>query len=81
MKIGIIIPSPILSPTGGVKIQAEMWRDGFNMLGHEGILINAWEIRTGSRMMLLSLWDLEGLSDYGRNSFLGEPKNLRWLQS
>lgn len=43
MKIGIIIPSPILSPTGGVKIQAEMWRDGFNMLGHEGILINAWE--------------------------------------
>lgn len=43
MKIGIIIPSPILSPTGGVKIQAEMWRDGFNLLGHEGILINAWE--------------------------------------
>ena len=43
MKIGIIIPSPILSPTGGVKIQAEMWRDGFNMLGHEGVLVNAWE--------------------------------------
>lgn len=43
MKIGMIIPSPIISPTGGVKIQAEMWRDGFNMLGHEGVLINAWE--------------------------------------
>ncbi len=43
MKIGLIIPSPIISPTGGVRIQALMWRDGFNALGHEGVLINAWE--------------------------------------
>lgn len=42
MKIGIIIPYPTISPTGGVKIQAEMWRDGFNMLGHECDLINPW---------------------------------------
>ena len=39
----MIIPSPIISPTGGVKIQAEMWRDGFKELGHEGVLINDWE--------------------------------------
>ena len=43
MKIGLLIPSPIISPTGGVKIQAEMWCDGFNMLGHEGVLINYWK--------------------------------------
>lgn len=43
MKIGMIIPSPSISPTGGVRIQALMWRDGFNMLGHEAVLINQWE--------------------------------------
>lgn len=43
MKIGMIIPSPIISPTGGVRIQALMWREGFNTLGHEGVLINDWE--------------------------------------
>ena len=42
MKIGIIIPYPTISPTGGVKIQAEMWRDGFEMLGHQCDLINPW---------------------------------------
>lgn len=43
MKIGMIIPSAKISPTGGVRIQALMWRDGFNSLGHEGVLINDWE--------------------------------------
>lgn len=42
MKIGLIIPSPSISPTGGVRIQALMWRDGFEMLGHEAILIDPW---------------------------------------
>lgn len=42
MKYGIIVPYPTISPTGGVKIQAEMWRDGFEMLGHECDLINPW---------------------------------------
>lgn len=39
----MIIPSPIISPTGGVRIQALMWQEGFQKLGHEAILINAWE--------------------------------------
>ena len=43
MKIGMIISTPIMSPTGGVRIQAIMWRDGFKQLGHEAELINMWE--------------------------------------
>ncbi|MBR7029833.1 MAG: glycosyltransferase [Prevotella sp.] len=43
MKIGILKPTPSISPTGGVRIQALMWRDGFNTLGHEGVLVNTWE--------------------------------------
>ena len=39
----MIIPSPIISSTGGVRIQALMWKEGFEALGHEGILINDWE--------------------------------------
>ena len=39
----MIISSPIISPTGGVKIQAEMWRDGFVMLGHQAELVNMWD--------------------------------------
>lgn len=42
MKYGIIIPYPSISSTGGVKIQAEMWRDGFELLGHQCDLINPW---------------------------------------
>lgn len=26
MKIGLIIPTESISPTGGVKIQGEMWK-------------------------------------------------------
>lgn len=43
MKIGIIMSTPMISPTGGVRIQAIMWRDGLRELGHDAELINNWE--------------------------------------
>jgi|GEM_PF-826486 len=43
MKIGIIKSTPTISPTGGVRIQALMWKDGLEKLGHRCDLINMWE--------------------------------------
>lgn len=43
MKIGLLQPVAAISPTGGVKIQALMWKDGLEQLGHECILINFWQ--------------------------------------
>ncbi len=42
MKIAIIKPTETVSPTGGVKIQAEMWKRGLEALGNEVTLINLW---------------------------------------
>ena len=39
MKIGLLQPVAAISPTGGVKIQALMWKDGLEQLGHECILL------------------------------------------
>ena len=43
MKIGLIIPSASISPTGGVKIQGEMWKKGLEELGHKCDLIDFWQ--------------------------------------
>ncbi|MDO5482760.1 MAG: glycosyltransferase [Bacteroidaceae bacterium] len=43
MKIGIIKSTPTISPTGGVRIQALMWKEGLEGLGHICHLINMWE--------------------------------------
>ena len=43
MKIGIINPAPMISEKGGVKVQAEMWQYGFELLGHECTLVNMWK--------------------------------------
>lgn len=43
MKIGLIIPSASISPTGGVKIQGEMWKKGLEELGHKCVLIDFWQ--------------------------------------
>lgn len=32
-----------ISPKGGVKVQAEMWRDGLERLGHKVTLVSPWE--------------------------------------
>lgn len=42
MKIGLLQPVAAISPTGGVKIQALMWKKGLEQLGHECILIDFW---------------------------------------
>lgn len=43
MRIGLLQPTAAISPTGGVKIQALMWKDGLEQLGHECVLINFWQ--------------------------------------
>lgn len=43
MKIGLIIPTESISPTGGVKVQGEMWKKGLEDLGHECVLIDFWQ--------------------------------------
>ena len=43
MKIGIIKSTATISPTGGVRIQALMWKEGREKLGHICNLINMWE--------------------------------------
>ena len=43
MKVGLIIPSASISPTGGVKIQGEMWKKGLEEMGHECVLIDFWQ--------------------------------------
>lgn len=43
MKIGFIQPSHAISPTGGVRIQGLMWKEGLEMLGHEVKLISLWD--------------------------------------
>lgn len=43
MKIGLIKPTDSISPTGGVKIQGEMWKKGLEQLGHECVLIDFWQ--------------------------------------
>lgn len=43
MKIGLIIPTASISPTGGVKIQGEMWKKGLEEQGHKCVMIDFWE--------------------------------------
>ena len=43
MKIGIVKPTASIAPTGGVKVQGLMWRDGLVTLGHEVILVDFWQ--------------------------------------
>ncbi len=43
MKIGIIKPTESVEPTGGVKVQGLMWRNGLQLLGHEVELIDFWK--------------------------------------
>lgn len=42
MKIAIIKHSVTITPSGGVKVQAEMWKEGLEKLGHSVELINIW---------------------------------------
>jgi glycosyltransferase involved in cell wall biosynthesis len=43
MKLAIVLASAAIAPTGGVRIQGLMWRDGLSKLGHSVQLINYWE--------------------------------------
>ena len=42
MKYAFILSSPAISPKGGVKVQAEMWRDGLRNLGHQVDMVTNW---------------------------------------
>ena len=43
MKIAIIKPTETISPTGGVKVQGEMWKQGLEQLGHSVSLVGSWD--------------------------------------
>lgn len=60
MKIGIIMSTPMISPTGGVRIQAIMWRDGLRELGHDAELINNWDVPDWKTFDALIVFDFGG---------------------
>lgn len=43
MKIGLLMPTAAISPTGGVRKQGLMWKDGLEEIGHECVLIDFWK--------------------------------------
>lgn len=43
MKIAIIKPTESPEPTGGVKVQGLMWKEGLESLGHQVDLIDFWK--------------------------------------
>lgn len=44
MKIAFINPYYVIAPKGGIKVQAEMWKEGLEKLGHDITLINWWTV-------------------------------------
>lgn len=44
MKIAFINPNYVISPKGGVKVQAEMWKEGIERLGHDVTLVDWWKV-------------------------------------
>lgn len=49
MNYIFVVPYQAISPTGGVKIQAEMWKNGLEKLGHNVTLADSWNIRPWSK--------------------------------
>lgn len=43
MKIGLIKSTESVEPTGGVKVQGLMWKEGLENLGHEVVLVDFWQ--------------------------------------
>lgn len=60
MKIGIIKSTPTISPTGGVRIQGLMWKDGLERLGHQVELINMWNENDWKSFDLLIILEYGG---------------------
>lgn len=43
MKYCFVIPFQCISPKGGVKVQAEMWKAGLEKLGHSVTMAGSWD--------------------------------------
>lgn len=43
MKYCFVIPFQCVSPKGGVKVQAEMWKAGLEKLGHSVMMAGSWD--------------------------------------
>ena len=43
MKYCFVIPFQCVSPKGGVKVQAEMWKVGLEKLGHSVTMAGSWD--------------------------------------
>ena len=43
MKYCFVIPFQCISPKGGVKVQAEMWKAGLEKLGHSVTMTGSWD--------------------------------------
>lgn len=43
MRYAFINPNFAISPKGGVKVQAEMWKSGLEKMGHQVTLVNPWQ--------------------------------------
>lgn len=60
MKIAIIKHSVTISPTGGVKVQAEMWKKGLESKGHQVTLINIWDTNDWKAFDVIIILEHEG---------------------
>lgn len=63
MKIAFINNFIIDSPSNGIKIQAETWKNGLEKIGHEVTLINPWETDNWS------IYDIILIFKYGNALF------------
>jgi glycosyltransferase involved in cell wall biosynthesis len=43
MKYCFVVPSQCVSPKGGVKVQAEMWKAGLQKQGHSVMMAGSWD--------------------------------------
>lgn len=61
MKIAIIKPTESLQTTGGVLVQAVMWKEGLEALGNEVILVNFWEDNDWKRFDIILVIQFGGM--------------------
>ena len=60
MNVAIIKHSITISPTGGVKVQAEMWKKGLEDMGHQVELINIWNTNNWEEFDIILILEYSG---------------------
>ena len=61
MNIAFIKPTESIEPTGGVKIQALMWKEGLEQLGHQVELIDFWKDYSWKQFDIIIIFQFGGM--------------------